>query len=466
MKYQRTRLLLLCAAMAGRVVSAAQNAAPPQPLSLADALVYADAHYPAIAASLARVDASQAGMSVAQSAYLPRLDSVWQSNRGTANNLAGQTLPQGVLPALSGPVLASPSGDSVWGTVAGALITWEPFDLGLRHAEVRQAERAVGAARAEATVTRLEVEQAVASAYLEAVAAEQIVTAAQADVGRRTVLATVVHTLVTNELRPGADGSRADAERAAAQVRLLRAEQSRDLARVDLGRALGLTNVTLSLASAAVLQLPASTAVAAADPTGHPRTRAQAAALDEARAEEDALARTDRPRVYLQSSVFARGSGFDPSGAVEGGWRGLGFDRANWAAGFQIVLPNIFDLSAKHARQVAAAATSRAAAARVDEVRLAVSADQQAASIHVRTAQAIAANTPTELASAQLGEQQARARYDAGLATLVEVADAQNLLAQADAEDQLARLDVWRALLDSAVARGDLVAFTALIRQP
>ena len=49
----------------------------------------------------------------------------------------------------------------------------------------------------------------------------------------------------------------------------------------------------------------------------------------------------------------------------------------------------------------------------------------------VDAARAIAQNTPIQLAAAQQSEAQARARYDAGLASIVEVADAQNLLALA-----------------------------------
>ena len=58
-----------------------------------------------------------------------------------------------------------------------------------------------------------------------------------------------------------------------------------------------------------------------------------------------------------------------------------------------------------------------------------------------------------QLAAAQQSEAQARARYQAGLASIVEVADAQSLLAQAEYQDQLARVDVWRALLAQAVAQ-------------
>jgi len=48
------------------------------------------------------------------------------------------------------------------------------------------------------------------------------------------------------------------------------------------------------------------------------------------------------------------------------------------------------------------------------------------------------------------------ARYQAGLATIVEVADAQRLLLQAEVGDAVARIGVWRALLAEAAARGDL----------
>jgi len=43
------------------------------------------------------------------------------------------------------------------------------------------------------------------------------------------------------------------------------------------------------------------------------------------------------------------------------------------------------------------------------------------------------------------------------------VADAQSLLAQAEVQDQLARIDVWRALLAQATARGTLTPFLALV---
>jgi outer membrane protein len=167
--------------------------------------------------------------------------------------------------------------------------------------------------------------------------------------------------------------------------------------------------------------------------------------------------------VYFQSSVFARGSGANADGTLDGGFAGLGLQRANWAAGVQVVFPNAFDFASLRARKAATAAATRSDTALFDEALLTVTSQQQTAVAMVRAARAIAANTPVQLAAAQQSESQARARYQAGLANIVEVADTQSLLAQAEVQDELARIDVWRALLAQAAAQGSLTPFLTLV---
>jgi outer membrane protein TolC len=74
-------------------------------------------------------------------------------------------------------------------------------------------------------------------------------------------------------------------------------------------------------------------------------------------------------------------------------------------------------------------------------------------------------NTPIQLEAARATEQQATARYKAGLANIVEVAEAQRLLTQAEIDDALARLGVWRALFGVAAAQGDLTPMLQLASQ-
>src|SRR5579872_4762897 len=119
----RARVCLMACVSVWPAAAAAQSppgaSAPPEPLTLDQAIQYATDHYPTVRAAVEQVNASAAGVDVARSAYLPRLDSLWQSNRATANNIFGQVLPQSVIPALTGPVLSSTSSQSVWGSAAG-----------------------------------------------------------------------------------------------------------------------------------------------------------------------------------------------------------------------------------------------------------------------------------------------------------------------------------------------------------
>jgi outer membrane protein TolC len=461
------RTALLVASLLLWITAAHAQVAPAdgaQRFTLEQALQYALDHYPLVRAAVEQVNASAAGADIARSAYLPRFDSIWQTNRATANNVFGQLLPQSVIPALSGPVLSSPSTQTAWGSAAGGLFSWEPVDFGLRGALVREAEAGVARARADEGLTRLTVQSSVGAAFLDVVAAQQGVATAAADVERREVLGRAASTLADNQLRPGAEASRAGAELAAARTRAIQATQLLLVAQVRLERLMGVTAGAVEVSAARLLDATVAAVPAPSPASPHPVIQSEQAALDLARARETVLSRTDRPRLYLQSSVFARGSGANPEGSFDGGADGLGLERANWAAGVQVVFPNLFDLASLRARRAAAGASTRAESARYDEAVLTVGSQQRIADAVVAAAVAIARNTPVQLAAAQQSEAQARARYQAGLASIVEVAEAQSLLAGAEVQDAVARVDVWRALLAQAAARGSLAPFIAALR--
>jgi outer membrane protein len=454
----------LIAVTSGRVQADGAEQPASQTFTLSQALQYALDHYPSVRSALEQVNVTTANVSVAKAAYLPRLDTLWQTNRATANNIFGQLLPQSVIPAISGPVLPSASSDTVWGSAVGGVLSWEPFDFGLRGATIREAEAGVVRARAEETLARLAVQGAVGAAFLAMVGAQQAVVAAQADATRRGTLAKAAQTLADNQLRPGAEASRAAAERAAAETRVIQARQALTIAEVRLAQLLGIRDGAVTVNTAGLLETLVERPEALEPPPEHPLLQSGQAAVDLSRARESVLASTYRPRVYLQSSVFARGSGASPDGRYDGGADGLGLERANWAAGVQVAFPNVFEIASVRARRAAAGAATRAESARYEEAALTVSNERRTADALVAAARAIAQNTPVQLAAARQSETQARARYDAGLASIVEVADAQNLLTQAEYQDAAAHVEVWRALLAQSVAGGSLAPFIDLLR--
>jgi outer membrane protein TolC len=72
-----------------QVHAQAVKESPPEVFTLDTALQYALEHYPTVRAALEDVNVSTANVRIAQSAYLPRLDGIWQTNRATANNVFG-----------------------------------------------------------------------------------------------------------------------------------------------------------------------------------------------------------------------------------------------------------------------------------------------------------------------------------------------------------------------------------------
>ena len=464
------KMIIICATIASILLfspnhSCGQaNAAPPKVLNLEDAVNYALQHYPAVRASLEQVKAARAGVTLAKTNYLPRADMMWQANRATRNNIFGLLLPNPVISPISGPVLSSASNDSVWGSAAGLLFTWEPVDFGRRGATVNAARAGQSLANSEVSVTQLDVAVAVTNAFFTLSAAQQRVTAAKANLERRQVFANSVHVLVTNELRPGADASRADAELALAGTQLIQAEQAQAVSRAALAELLVIPDDAISIDPGSILGTPPDASPAASPLASNPLATAEYARIDLIREQEHILDRSYYPRLYFQSTIYGRGSGANTDGTTQTGSSGLGLDRANWAAGLTVAFP-VFDIFSIRAQKQVAAANERAERARYDQTLDALTGQLRQAQVSLDAARRVAENTPIELRAARDAEMQASQRYKAGLASIVEVAEAQGLLVQAEIDDALARLAVWNDLASVTAAQGDLRPFFQFLHQ-
>jgi outer membrane protein len=427
-------------------------------MTLADAVDRAVQKYPAMRVSLEQVSAAAAAINLARTSYLPRADFLGQVNRATHNNVFGMLLPQNVIAPISGPVLGTNSLGSVWGSAAGLLVSWEPFDFGLRKANIEVAQSARGFADAEAGVTRLQIQTAAADAFLTLIAAQQTVTAAKAGVERARVLNEVVGSLVRSELRPGAEASRTRAELAVAGNQLIQAEQAVNVGRAALAQLLGADPAAIQLSTGPLLGATPESEAPPPAAAQHPLAIAQNAAIEESRARLRVLDRSYFPRFNLQGLTYARGTGVQPDGTTGGAASGLGPNIQNWGLGMTVTFP-AFDLASIRARKQIEMHRERAEAARYEQVIQDLTGQSAKAAATLDGARRIARNTPLQLDAARAAEQQATARYKAGLGTIVEVAEAQRLLTQAEIDDALARLGVWRAMLGVAAAKGDLTEF-------
>jgi len=170
-------------------------------------------------------------------------------------------------------------------------------------------------------------------------------------------------------------------------------------------------------------------------------------ACGKSKPEKKTLSRTDYPRIVLQGNAFARGSELPNNGTIIGNWNGLAPARGNWIAGVTITFPNIFDFKALGAEKQVTKANELSQKALYDKTIQDLTGQFQTALAQLKSAQLVAQQTPIELAaSARIGNSVARPIRCPVWQPWVEVSDAEGLLAQAEIDDAIARLNVWRGL--------------------
>jgi len=448
------RLLMLAVTFLPSTILAQEGA---RMLTLEQAVQSALQDHPTVAREAAIEQAADARLDLARTGYLPQLDVALQANRATANVVRGATFPTRGLPGISGPIGPTVMDSGAFGTLASLSASWDVLGLLARVASVDAALRDREFTHAGGDVVRLQVAFNVADAFLGTLARAEVVRAARATEERAAVFESAVRALTEHDLRPGADLSRSQAEKALASTQLIHAQQAQTIAEIELAHAIGETGRVTPLAGN-LLELP---------PEGALQTEKRNPALIQAdtavvaaNAREKVAKYGYLPRVEVVAALWARGSGYATPNGPTPSADGLVPNVPNWGVGLVVSWP-VLDIFAQRARMRIASADTGEAGARRREIELQITSQLETAQAILDGARRIAANTPIALAAARAAEQQATARYQAGLASVTEVAEAQRLLAQAELDDALARLGVRTATLLFTRALGDIDPFFA-----
>jgi outer membrane protein TolC len=233
--------------------------------------------------------------------------------------------------------------------------------------------------------------------------------------------------------------------------------------RIALGEAVG--DPTLAIAPGSIDMTPVDPSSRSADSRSrdvsvpspsnvvHPDLVRSDAAVARAEKLEKVVRVEYLPRIDLVAALWVRGSGIFGSPAD-----GLVSDVPNWLGGATLTW-SLFDFPSIRARAKVAAAQRENAVAKRNETALSIASQLATAEAAFKGAKAIAEQTPKTLAAARAAEEQASARFKTGLAPVVDLADAQRVLTQAEIDDAVARIEVQRALLSIARASGDLGPF-------
>lgn len=316
------------------------------------------------------------------------------------------------------------------------------YDFGRTAGQVDAARNNREAADKALAVTRQELVLRVRSAFYLLLASEKQVVAVKETVMARQEVFRRAQEFFAQGIRAKVDVARAEANLYAARSALIRAENNKDIARVELANAMGI--VSLEDRSLIEPQLVAATlperCQAQEDAVKRRAELHQLAALKSA---ADANLRTARgsylPILTGTASAGYADRNFPPDGNI-------------WAVGLNLTVPLFSGFSSvEQVRE--ATANIHAIEARQNNLKLQIGKEVESAWLGVSEAAARIASTGKEVDAANESKALAEGRYQEGVGSIIEVTDAQSQALEARTANIQAMYDYYTAMagLDHAI---------------
>ncbi len=439
---------------------------PTKAVTLRESVDIALRNYPSIEKKFFKLRAAKANVTLAKTQYLPNLNADVQISGVTPNRISSVVMNNvsgfDTVPVDSGPVTGHVRFKPVLNNLQGLNLNCLLVDYGLRKANDRFAEADARTARADISLTKLDVAFATSNAFLHAVATKQIIQARKAALEYMEAAKLRVRTLVAEGLRPAADAADLDYDVSRAKIAVINAEKDFRLALIDLAENMGLAAQDIEVISDPLVDRPVRVNTGAPlDLNSHPLAQLKIAEIRRWRAKQIVLDKAYRPHLWMNASVWGRGSG-DPVNIVKPVAGGLLPQVFDYMIGVTYSFPFMEYFPLKAQKEMA---KSNESAAHADlEVALLLLEKKDASSrILLEQTRKVAEETPKLVDAARVKEVKVLKRYSVGLTNVVALAEAEKVLADAVVENAVAQVDVWRSILSLGYAQGDLATFFRLV---
>jgi len=395
-------------------------------LTLEEALTTALKNHPQIIEAKENVTAAQARTGQAAAAYYPQVSIAADWSRGRS-----------YLTPLERVKSTEVNTDALY-------LKQTIYDFGRTSGAVDAARGNRDAADQALATTRQDLAQRVRSAFYLLLAAQKQVVAVGETVQARQGVLRQAQEFFREGIRAKVDLARAEANFFTAKTALIRAENNREIARVELASAMGLPSLgeaSLAEPSPAALPLP-------------DRGEARQQALRNRAELRQLTALKSAASGYLKSAR----SSYLPilSGTAAVGYADRDFPPAGqvWAVGLNLTMPLFSGFSSvEQVRE--ARANLGSIEARQGSLRLQIAKEAESAWLNANEAAARMVSTDKEVAAANESRTLAEGRYQEGVGNIIEVTDAQTLALDAETAHIQARYDYYTSLarLDRALGK-------------
>lgn len=429
-------------------------------ISIKEALSLVQSQQPQLTAYRERAGAARYDINLARNTLVPQLEAGYQAGYATYNNITGMSYPGLIMP-ISGPPSLSNTYDPVPGTAVAALLKWSPLTFGQRQAAVEKASAQYKLAASQYDDALFREQYTAINVYLEAVYLKKLLTAIQANIERTGAGLQQSLVLAREGLRPGIDTAQFQSALAQAEMDRLNTQRLYQSQLSELTRLTGLAempdNIQLTDTMLA-LQVPVQ-AGASGTYTDNPLYRYYQAKKELSESALKEVERAWRPRLDIWANAYSRGSGINADGTVHksDGWS---LTRNNYGAGLQLSFP-VLQFSQVSIRKKQYRSLLKADDAQLSQVALNLQKQSETAQYNnYRQNLLVAQQAPVQSKAARYAYEGLKVSYQSGLTDYTRLTQGQYDLLKAEIAEAGAYLQVWRSLLEIAVASGNLQIFT------
>lgn len=418
--------------------------------------------FPFLKSKQSEIRSARERLSAAETERLPVITFQHQYNYATNNSITGSVFnSEGTNIAISGGVRPDNNYDGVFGSFTSAVAEWRVFNFGRVRTAVKAAEADIRRSEEDYANELFQHRVRIVDAYLTLLINQKLTELQQRNLDRALTFKQVVDSGVRSGMRPGVDSSLAAAEASRARILLADSRQREQVQRLRLSELTGVVRDNLGVDS---LRFYTSLPVSPSSPDSaflrHPTLAFFRSQVDWATARSSAVQHSARPIIALVGAGWARGSGVQNNGDVY---------HTDLSSGIKYQVGNyLFGVAARWnlttALRIRREYHSELAQAErfqflVNDQQNRIQRQHKEAEAQFAAALEQARQAPVQLQAARQAYNQARSRYQNGLADLPTLIQSLLTLNRAEIDSYVANSNAWRSLLAIAAAEGDLSLF-------
>lgn len=384
----------------------------------------------------------------------PEVNVQAQQSFGSYQNMPGAFFPLPGLYNNSGPARTAEGDNSGSNVYASAVLQWDFLQFGRVQQKLQVADAATALSRSALSQEEYRLQATGSRYYFDVLHQSARLTVLRSDVARLASLLELLKSQADAGLRPGADTLLIKSALLQARNRIADRQNLLQAAQWQLAALIGEEGRALAVDTAVYYRLQAGKVLGEASIAHHPYLRYLDAVIEHAKAKAEALRKEPYPSVGLLAGVGIKGSGIEPSGAVD---KSLAAPWNNNAGSYLLGLGVTWKLSSLYQNKTKKRMAEREVAS--------ATADREAARLQLQTLYASAlaayreqvagvANARQALEAAQAAYELYAVRYESGLIDLVALLQLQKDLQAAESNYVSALQSYWNELLAQSEALG------------